>query len=119
MAISIPMPSNGYHDMTHLDHTGSHWIPIRINKDSQNHCLLKTLKEIGHHLLQQRSEDTHLVHPVEKKKRPLKAALVKLFEAKEVLKKYIYQTQRFTKKIWVCLKIVVPLHPMVNDHYPY
>ena len=24
--------------------------------------------------------------------------------------------------IWVCLKIVypiVPLHPMVNDHYPY
>ena len=80
------MPSNGYDDMILLDHTGSHWIPIRINKDSQNHCLLKTLKEIGHHLLQQRSEDTHLVHPVEKK-RPLKAALVKLFEAKEFKKK--------------------------------
>ena len=21
--------------------------------------------------------------------------------------------------IWVCLKIVYPLNPMVNDHYPY
>ena len=30
-----------------------------------------------------------------------------------------FQRQPLPKRIWVCLKIVYPIFPMVNDHYPY